>query len=115
MSSRTRGVVEMEERTERVTMCIRRNSDGAVSEHSYTVTMKMCADDAARFDRGGPSDFLYTEGNYSCDCNRFLFFELGQGREPDACRARCGNSAYTYLWVDVNGVRVVQENVSNGA
>lgn len=27
-------------------------------------------------------EFLWEEGNYSCDCNRHLFWERAHGREP---------------------------------
>ena len=28
-----------------------------------------------------PSDWMYTEGNYSCDCNRYIFFRRAIGHE----------------------------------
>src|SRR5262245_21297896 len=30
-----------------------------------------------------PSDFMDAEGNYSCDCNRHLFFHRAAGVEPE--------------------------------
>lgn len=41
------------------------------------------------------SEFLWTEGNYSCDCNRALFFARANG-EPDPL-VECGEVAYTAI------------------
>lgn len=35
-------------------------------------------------DEPAGTDYIWTEGNYACDCNRRLFFELARGRaRPD--------------------------------
>jgi hypothetical protein len=38
------------------------------------------------------SDYMWSEGNYACDCNRALFFARAAG-EPDPDRP-CGDSAF---------------------
>lgn len=46
--------------------------------------------------------FMWTDGNYGCDCNRFLFFERALGHDPDFgdCPP-CGEELYEaeVLWV----------------
>lgn len=32
-------------------------------------------------ERGCYDSFIWEEGNYSCDCNRYLFFARGKGRD----------------------------------
>jgi len=41
------------------------------------------------------SEYLWTEGNYGCDCNRALFFARSVG-EPDPEHI-CGTTRYTAL------------------
>ena len=39
-----------------------------------------------------------TDGNFGCDCNRFLLFERACGRDPElASGERCGDGAFTIL------------------
>jgi hypothetical protein len=46
----------------------------------------------------GDSDLWWlTDGNYGCDCNRFLAFERAGGIEPDWETAKCGDGAYSIL------------------
>ena len=40
------------------------------------------------------SDFLWTEGNFSCDFNRANFFALAGGQEADS-KTPCGTEQYT--------------------
>ena len=35
------------------------------------------------------SEFIWNEGNYSCDCNRGLFFARAGGREPGLHEFTC--------------------------
>ena len=69
---------------------IRREADGAVRE----IDAEMPSD----WDEDG--DFIWTEGNYACDCNRFLFFERAGGREPGDDEGPCGHTGYTLLLPD---------------
>ena len=39
--------------------------------------------------------FIWTDGNYSCDCNRFLFFEWAKGNKPEWNDGECGKSGYS--------------------
>jgi len=43
-------------------------------------------------------EFLWTEGNLACDCNRHLEFERAGGREPGAREVGCGDERYTALY-----------------
>lgn len=46
----------------------------------------------ARDDSGGATEFMWTEGNYSCDCNRRLFMFRAVGKEPsNEERDQCGD------------------------
>ena len=48
-------------------------------------------------------EFLWEEGNYSCDCNRHLFFERAAGREPeDGECPPCGEELYSVEFVPPN-------------
>jgi hypothetical protein len=44
-------------------------------------------------DGPSPSVYMYEDGNYSCDCNRHLFFHRAAGVEPME-DAPCGKVAY---------------------
>lgn len=45
------------------------------------------------------NEFIWTEGNYSCDCNRHLLFQWAGGEE-DGVEQPCGEDAYTALYVE---------------
>lgn len=77
-----------------VETAIRRNADGEIRVHSSEV--------ADRYIANQPS--WWGDGNGSCDCNRWLFFE--QAGDPDFCGLEdedddwpCGHTAYTVLSV----------------
>ncbi len=54
------------------------------------------------------SNYLWTEGNYSCDCNRHLFFERSIGRRPDKEEMVCGDIKYTAVYAELpDGTRYV--------
>lgn len=46
---------------------------------------------------GEASAFIWTEGNFSCDCNRYLFFERAAGETPDVGSGSCGDDQYTAI------------------
>ncbi len=50
--------------------------------------------DMYEYEPGGQfRSFMWEEGNYSCDCNRHLFFERAVGNEPDwDTNLRCNTS-----------------------
>ncbi len=47
------------------------------------------------------SDFMWTEGNYSCDCNRALYFARANGSDDELAEGQdCGdNEAYSIPFV----------------
>lgn len=57
--------------------------------------------------------FMWEDGNYSCDCNRLLFFHRGQGMPEDQVRELdliCGHERFTVLEiVDAKGRRIYSE------
>jgi len=54
---------------------IRCNATGEVREHETHETMMDGAED--------PGDYIWSDGNYGCDCNRRLFFARAAGEEED--------------------------------
>jgi hypothetical protein len=62
------------------TVEIRRNSDGVVRTY----------EDKWPWD----GDYIWADGNYSCDCNRALFFARAV-EDDDETDANCGNGAYS--------------------
>jgi len=44
-------------------------------------------------------EHLWSEGNYSCDCNRFIFFNRAVGIEPRT-RCECGATRYVCIYVE---------------
>lgn len=47
-------------------------------------------------------DFIWSEGNFACDCNRALFFARAGG-EDDTDKTPCGESRYSVRIVDEAG------------
>lgn len=45
-------------------------------------------------------EFIWTEGNYACDCNRALFFARACG-DADPSDRPCGETVYTALSASV--------------
>lgn len=59
---------------------------------------------------GEGSEFWWTEGNMSCDCNRHSEFERAGGNEhPD--QIECDDTKYSILYFIVNGKKI---KVNNG-
>ena len=71
----------------KVKITIRKNATGEI--RTFEDNMSVWLDD------GIPNCFMWDEGNYSCDCNRFLFFERAGGLEPDWDEGPCGHDAYS--------------------
>lgn len=92
-------------------LVIRRNADGAVSRHSFELDYDPDID-AERF-----SSYIWLEGNYACDCNRKLFFERGHGRDDGITldASECGDHGYTLVSVDVDGVRIIENDRTTSA
>lgn len=65
---------------------IRCNSTGEVREHE-THEIIMDGDE-------DPGDYIWSDGNYSCDCNRRLFFARAAGHDED-CDKDCSDGRYS--------------------
>lgn len=68
-----------------VIVTLTRNSDGAT--RTIDQAESCCSDDETMF-------YMWTEGNYSCDCNRAIFFG-DCDCEEDPCPHVCGETAYS--------------------
>lgn len=79
---------------------IRRNSDGLLREDDgHEVPERERNVELVRF--------MWTEGNYGCDCNRALFFAHAAGEEdPDVA---CGEGLYSVQIVEVGGRVLYQD------
>ncbi len=81
-----------------VEISLRRNSDGIVRvlQASYSY----CDD---REEEVRLIEFMWSEGNYGCDCNRYLFFERAGCHEPtdeeSELHCNCGEDRYTVLCI----------------
>jgi len=64
---------------------IKRNSDGVIAIFHWNV------------DDVDAQLYLWEEGNYSCDCNRDLFFNDVTDNE-----AECGNTRYSVRLIDAD-------------
>ena len=72
----------------KITACIRNNETGEIREYSDEVWW----DFNEPYD-DYPNDFIWSEGNYSCDCNRCLFFQRAKNENEDDCK--CGDELYS--------------------
>jgi hypothetical protein len=41
-----------------------------------------------------PDPYIWEDGNYSCDCNRELFFECASGKSYDEVETECGDERF---------------------
>jgi hypothetical protein len=77
---------------------VRRNRDGAIRR------------DPKPHDYYG--DFIWSEGNFGCDCNRYLFWCRAIGEsEDDENERRCGNERYSIRLTSLDG-RVLYDELS---
>lgn len=75
---------------------IKRNSDGVVREYK----------DEYPWDE--TMEYLWSEGNYGCDCNRALFFSRAVGDDdPDR---ECGYTEFSIEILDDNGKLLYSED-----
>lgn len=70
-----------------ITVKIRDNSTGEIVDYF------------ASFEDGEFQDFLWSEGNYACDCNRSLFFARAKGLD-DPEDNQCGDEKYSIQITD---------------
>lgn len=59
-------------------------------------------------EKDGVYDYLWSEGNYSCDCNRGMFFAQAAG-EPDPDMI-CGESRYAVKILSEDGSAILYED-----
>ena len=78
---------------------IRREADGVVRRY----------EEPFEWHGGSYPDYIWAEGNYSCDCNRHLFFQRAAG-EPDGDDYPCGDELYTVRIVAGNGEVLYQDD-----
>ena len=68
---------------------IRRNSDGVVRQYLDT------------HEWSENSDFLWSEGNFACDCNRHIFFASAANESAE--NRECGDNSYSVRITDERG------------
>lgn len=56
--------------------------------------------------------YWWLEGNFGCDCNRRLeFIREAEKREPEDEETPCGEGAYVFDWVEIEGgVRFIEND-----
>ena len=59
------------------------------------------------------NDFWWSEGNFSCDCNRGLEFKRGLGENPDMDETSCGNGKYSVSIYDCSDGSLLYSEVSH--
>lgn len=67
-----------------ILVTIRKNATG--EERTYRHDMRWEAEG---------DQYMWSEGNYSCDCNRYLFFQ--RAHDEDEEDFECGDTAYTVV------------------
>ena len=56
-------------------------------------------------------DYIWADGNYSCDCNRHLFFERAVGNEPEWNEGgECGDERYAVRIEDDGGNELYRDD-----
>lgn len=70
----------------KVLVRIRNNATGEIREHFTHEILKV--------NEEFPSDFNWAENNYSCDCNRYLFFQRAKNDEESA-DIKCSDGKYS--------------------
>ena len=61
---------------------------------------------------GSPTEYMWTDGNYGCDCNRLLFWLRAKNEdEPDFEDLECGEGGFSIVSVVENGISVYSETV----
>jgi len=76
----------------KIVVQIRRNADGAIRLREDTTVDPEWSD---------TDEYMWSDGNYGCDCNRGLFFALAGG--DDEPTTECGDTAYSVRIVDGSG------------
>lgn len=91
----------MSDVTFKYTVSLTRNSDNKTVEfvETHGDYPQYKRDEGWEFD----PVFIWELGNYSCDCNRYLFFERALGTSEEEIDARdpnkCGHADYRVNWI----------------
>ena len=85
------------------TVHLKRKADGEIGEHQEPGDW---ATDA--------NEFQWCDNNYSCDCNRFLFFERARGGQPSLGDAECGDEAYRIRVTSAEGRELYKDPEFDG-
>lgn len=80
---------------------VRENATGTIRSFDYEKTYGLTPGDEF-------NDFIWTEGNYACDCNRALFFARANG-EPDPNAPCLPEGRFSIRITDDRGVVVLDE------
>jgi hypothetical protein len=87
---------------------IRNNTTGEVRDYpttiSYTNRWEGFPDSKPELD-----DYIWSEGNFACDCNRGLFFGYAAGLEYEEIPHGCGDGKYSLNLIDQDGNVVYEE------
>jgi hypothetical protein len=54
-------------------------------------------------------DYMWADGNYSCDCNRYLFFERAAGNCPEWDGGECGDELFALRIEDESGKELYRD------
>lgn len=80
---------------------IRQNLTGEVREYKTELML---------YSNGAPDVSIWEEGNFSCDCNRELFFDEAGGDENESNEEpTCGNTRYSVNIKRLSGEVIYKE------
>ena len=69
--------------------------------HNPTGEVRIAKDHTGWYRNDEFSEFIWSEGNYSCDCNRCLFFKRVKDEDESDCE--CGDNEYSVRIYDEKG------------
>ncbi len=69
---------------------IRRNTDGRIAEYHTDVDTEYAPTPEEGY-------FIWEEGNFACDCNRYSFFCRAIGEDETDDNPPCGNTRFTVI------------------
>jgi hypothetical protein len=58
------------------------------------------------------SEYLWSEGNYGCDCNRHIFFEEAKSPGSDAPDRECGNGRFIVQCFADDGTKLYSDDAA---
>lgn len=91
-----------------VVVSIRLNETGEIRQHSTSVM---------NYENGSPCTYMWEEGNFSCDCNRGIFWwEAGEDEnevEPELEELCCGDTKYSVSIATTDGTIIYNEFVTS--